>query len=293
MTRPSFQFYPADWRANAKLRRCTDAERGVWIDAMCLLHDAEEYGVLRWPLKDLAQAIGCKVSSLRALREKGVLKGADVGETCSAFTYAPRHAGREGDTVVLLPEQKGPIWYSSRMVKDEYIRTLRATNGAGTNAPKPPIGVAKGDHLSRDARAHPRGRSSSSSSSASPERAERSRGSRLPPDWTPDAEQIAFCRAERPDLDPAATAARFVDYWIAQPGAKGVKVDWTATWRNWVRGEKAAPGNVASLPKRAPPCGNCAKPLTGGYTNSPKGMVCNPCWLGYMAGAWPEKAEAA
>lgn len=30
-------------------------------------------------------------------------------------------------------------------------------------------------------------------------------------------------------------AAKFVDYWRAQPGQKGVKTDWPATWRNWVR----------------------------------------------------------
>jgi hypothetical protein len=30
----------------------------------------------------------------------------------------------------------------------------------------------------------------------------------------------------------------FRDYWIAVPGAKGVKLDWIATWRNWVRRAK-------------------------------------------------------
>jgi len=28
---------------------------------------------------------------------------------------------------------------------------------------------------------------------------------------------------------------KFCDYWHAQPGQKGVKLDWPATWRNWVR----------------------------------------------------------
>lgn len=27
----------------------------------------------------------------------------------------------------------------------------------------------------------------------------------------------------------------FRDYWVAQPGSKGTKLDWFATWRNWVR----------------------------------------------------------
>lgn len=67
------------------------------------------------------------------------------------------------------------------------------------------------------------------------------RGAALPKDWEPDDEQISFCRQERPDLDPRAVASRFRDYWIAQPGAKGRKSDWPATWRNWVRNEHAVP----------------------------------------------------
>ncbi len=65
------------------------------------------------------------------------------------------------------------------------------------------------------------------------------RGSRLPADWKPSDIEVQFCKTERPDLDPAKTADRFRDYWKAQPGAKGVKLDWTATWRNWVRNESA------------------------------------------------------
>lgn len=72
-------------------------------------------------------------------------------------------------------------------------------------------------------------------------KAESATASRLPDDWTPSAEEVAFCKAERPDLNPATTASRFRDYWIAQPGAKGRKTDWPATWRNWVRNERVVP----------------------------------------------------
>lgn len=64
------------------------------------------------------------------------------------------------------------------------------------------------------------------------------RGSRLPADWTPTDEQLAFCRQHRPDLKPQEVADRFRDYWLGQPGAKGRKSDWLATWRNWVRNER-------------------------------------------------------
>jgi uncharacterized protein YdaU (DUF1376 family) len=66
-----------------------------------------------------------------------------------------------------------------------------------------------------------------------------SRGTRLPADWILNEEQIEFCKKTRPDLNPTATADRFRDYWIAQPGAKGVKLNWDSTWRNWVRIERS------------------------------------------------------
>lgn len=37
------------------------------------------------------------------------------------------------------------------------------------------------------------------------------------------------------DLRCRDEAAKFCDHWRAQPGQKGVKLDWSATWRNWCR----------------------------------------------------------
>lgn len=61
-----------------------------------------------------------------------------------------------------------------------------------------------------------------------------SRGTRLPAGWAPSDGLSDWTRREcpavrRPELD------RFRDYWIAQPGVKGRKTDWDATWRNWCR----------------------------------------------------------
>lgn len=160
MKRPSFQFYPEAWTTNAKLRRCTKAARGAWMDILCAMHDSDEYGVLRWPLKEIAQATGSTMGQVRELVEKGVLKGADRGGSIEPFIYTPRHAGRDGTPVELLPAQDGPIWYSSRLVRDEYIRSKRgegtrfgdggdAPKGAPKHTPKPPIGERKDDARSR------------------------------------------------------------------------------------------------------------------------------------------------
>lgn len=64
---------------------------------------------------------------------------------------------------------------------------------------------------------------------------------RLPDDWQPSPDDISFCKSSRPDLNPNEIADGFRDYWIAQPGAKGRKADWPATWRNWVRNQRVKP----------------------------------------------------
>lgn len=66
------------------------------------------------------------------------------------------------------------------------------------------------------------------------------RGTRLPADCLLPPEWHAFCKQERPDLLPRQVFDEFKDYWIAQPGQKGVKTDWDATWRNWVRRQNQA-----------------------------------------------------
>jgi uncharacterized protein YdaU (DUF1376 family) len=54
----------------------------------------------------------------------------------------------------------------------------------------------------------------------------------LPKEWED------FCKKERPDLKPLNIWNQFKDYWIAQGGQKGTKLDWFATWRNWVRSQR-------------------------------------------------------
>lgn len=60
------------------------------------------------------------------------------------------------------------------------------------------------------------------------------RGTRVPAGFAATAEMIEWAREHTPLVGAAETAA-FVDYWTAQPGQRGVKLDWLATWRNWMR----------------------------------------------------------
>jgi hypothetical protein len=72
-------------------------------------------------------------------------------------------------------------------------------------------------------------------------------GKRLANDWFLPNEWEYWANKERPDLNAAQVADQFKDYWIAQPGQKGTKLDWEATWRNWVRNTKLTKPNPADI----------------------------------------------
>ena len=61
------------------------------------------------------------------------------------------------------------------------------------------------------------------------------KGTRLTIDVLPD-DWRKYCDEHASDLDPVKAFEDFRDYWIGVPGSKGVKLDWFATWRNFLRG---------------------------------------------------------
>lgn len=144
MKRPSFQFYPADWKNNSKLRRCSEAARGAWADILCLLHDFDEYGVCRWPLAELARAAGVNIKLAKELVAKDVLKGADKG--AADYVFTPTHAGKSGKPVTLVTAGDGPCWYCSRFVRDEYVRQRRGQSSRFTSENQPGSVEGSDDH---------------------------------------------------------------------------------------------------------------------------------------------------
>ena len=250
MKRPSFQFYPGDWQANSNLRRCTHDEKGVWMDVMCILHDQAEYGIVRWTLRELAQAVGCTVSKLNSLVGKQVLKGADTAKTCEPLIYVPRSGRKDGPPVTLIRQQPGPVWYSSRMVVDEYKRVLRGESGSSASgapdpSPMPPFGDGSGEHPTHHhSRARPS--SSSSSSSSSKTNAAESGGNattpippadaghsqqrtQIDPEFAPDDanRQLALSHA----LDVVEEVERFVAHFT---GNGDVQANWQSRFHKWL-----------------------------------------------------------
>lgn len=62
-----------------------------------------------------------------------------------------------------------------------------------------------------------------------------SRATRIPDDFAVTPEMVAWVAQDAPDVDGRRETAKFVDYWRGKSGKDATKVDWPATWRNWIR----------------------------------------------------------
>jgi hypothetical protein len=71
-------------------------------------------------------------------------------------------------------------------------------------------------------------------------REKRARGTRLPEDWQPTPELLAYANSRGWHGQALADEIEnFRDYWTAKTGASATKLDWPATFRTWIR--KARP----------------------------------------------------
>lgn len=89
-------------------------------------------------------------------------------------------------------------------------------------------------------------------------------GSRLPADWTPDSDLIVWALEHGNGIDVGREAEKFRDFWTAKAGKDGRKLDWPATWRNWIRRAaegRAGGGGALFAQQQAQVAGGGRKPL--------------------------------
>lgn len=60
------------------------------------------------------------------------------------------------------------------------------------------------------------------------------RGTRIPDPFILTAAMREYAATKRPNVDLIEETEKFVNYWRAKTGRDATKLDWTATWRNWI-----------------------------------------------------------
>jgi hypothetical protein len=102
---PWLKFYPRDWRGDQALRVVSIAARGLWIEMLCIMHEASPYGHLILGGRAVSNDVLARVAGL------GV-------DECGALIAELESAG-------VLSRTRKAVIYSRRMVKDH----SRAENG--------------------------------------------------------------------------------------------------------------------------------------------------------------------
>lgn len=242
MSPPWMKFYPTDWRGDQGLRAVSLSARGLWIEMLMIMHEADPYGYLVLGTRPVSNDILARMVSAQPFEIEQLL--AEL-ENAGVFNRTGR----------------GGVIYSRRMTKDRQkankCRKAAKTRWAqptGSTQEKPrPNGSTRGSpHGSFEHDPSPRSQTEvdnlltsvpKESSLRSPKKAGNGhdpptakRGSRLDANWQPSAEDVA--KAISLGLEPlrvATTGDRFRDYWLGAAGQSAVKLDWSAAWRNWVR----------------------------------------------------------
>src|SRR5579884_1485638 len=175
MKSPWAKFYFSDWRSDPRLRMCGLAARGLWIEMLALMHEAEPYGHLtvhgRAPTDaQLAVLTGAPSDQISAL----------LGELESAGVFSRT--------------QKGVI-YSRRMTRDAKRSQIARQNGKNGGNPslskqteisaqdnRQDIPMDKGEDNTQKPEARSQLEEKERSPIGDPKKV---RGSRLPANWEP------------------------------------------------------------------------------------------------------------
>lgn len=137
-----------------------------------------------------------------------------------------RHNGRASEEIA----EAAPAIEAARLNGKKGGRPKKETKQKPTGFPEDNQGATQDE---------PGSKAPQSSDNSTSLRSVESRASRLPADWTPSDDLRAWATTERPDLDISRTTEKFRDYWVGVSGKSGRKLDWVATFRNWVRDERA------------------------------------------------------
>lgn len=146
MSSPWLKFYPTDWRADPALRMCSLAARGLWMEMLCIMHEAEPYGSLRVNGRPVTE------------KQLSALAGGEVGDLLCELE----------DAGVFSRDDDGTV-YSRRMQRDAEKAARDKANGKGGGNPSLKRGVNPPDKAQKpEARGHTDATASGAASPADP-----------------------------------------------------------------------------------------------------------------------------
>ncbi|AZV00258.1 YdaU family protein [Paracoccus kondratievae] len=207
---PFFQFYPSDWLAGT--RGLSAAETGVYITLVAMMYEAE--GPIPNDAKRLARLCGSTPAAFKkavdGLIETGKLTLDDRGFSNSRVEIEIK---KRTEKRAAASKSANARWNKSQ--QNQQAENANASNSqCERNANQKPE--------SREEKEEPIGSS-------------KKRATRLPEDWTLPKPWGDWALSQgMPEFNVRREADRFRNYWVGKAGKDAAKLNWEATWKNWV-----------------------------------------------------------
>lgn len=234
MSDPWFKFYPSDWRSDPRLRMCSLAARGLWIEMIALMHEATPYGHL---LIGNLSPTDAQLAVLAGASSDSIPELLSELESAGVFSRT-----REG------------VIYSRKMTRDEKKAAIAKKNGKkGGN---PTIGKQKDNPASDNPKDNPEDKPHMPEAICQrPDNKKNNTKNKtpIPEDWHPSEDDLAYARDKGwSDEQVADTVEKFRLYWLGKADVRSSwKKDWSLTWKNWVLRQKdfaQKPGEAEQVP---------------------------------------------
>lgn len=110
------KFFPSDWRADPALRVCSLAARGLWVEMLCIMHEAEPRGYLKIKDNNVTEA------------QLAALTGCSIDEIGTLIS--------ELETMGVFSRDREGCIYSRRILRDEKKSKTARKNGKSGGNPR-------------------------------------------------------------------------------------------------------------------------------------------------------------
>jgi hypothetical protein len=234
---PYIPFYTGDWLKDPKLSMCSPATRGIWVDAVCAMHESDRSGSLTGTPDQLARVLRCTPSDLHpAIAELISTGAADVREHNGFVTLINRRMKRE---------------YEHRKKAAERQRSHRLRENKGREVDK--INHANDSDVPTNVTPESRERNALYSYSYSISNFEKEKlkkkKSGVPNDFLITDAMLEWAKPFEIENLTQETE-KFLDYHRSKSSQFN---DWIAAWRNWIRNSvKFKQNRPAAVAKNIP-----------------------------------------
>jgi hypothetical protein len=234
--KPWIKWYGADWRADPALRMCGFAARGLWVDMLTLMQEAEPFGFL--VVKGIVPTTK-QLASMLGGQEREVVKLLD--ELSLAGVFSETGGDMPDDLRPLMPDNlPAGVIFSRRMVRDKAKADRDTENGRGGGNPNlkpdenPPDNPESDEGVNpQDKAQRPEARGQKDSPTNARARASAAKPEKIPlaEGWQPEPATTETLKSKGyTDHEIAWQRDRFVAHFAGGERRPG----WERSFHNWV-----------------------------------------------------------